>query len=540
MNINKAIQSALEHFQSGDLKQAEHICRKTLEKQANNIDALHILGVICCQNRQYDFAITYIKRALLLDPNFADAYNNLGNIYQVKGQLDEAIACYRKTIQLNPRSAKTYYNLGVVLQDKGQVDEAINCYRKGMSLNLCSFGLYNNLGLALQGKGRVDNAMACYQSALKLNPNSSEAYNNLGTAFQVKGQLDEAIIYYQKAVELDQNYTDAYCNLGMSLVEKGKIDEAIKCYQKAMQIKPDFAWAHINMGIALDFKGQTEEAKLYFGQAFQLIPNLSSQSEELVNILRDKWKLQEVMSSYEKAGQKSILISVPAFNRKKVTQLSLAQIQRYKTSYCHLQVYNDHSTEYDNSFLMTCADEVIQLPHKMGIDDLRWYQFRKFLETDFDLIYMTDNDAIHDPQFITALEVLYEMGNRELPVSLFNSIFHLNPKVILYYKDEIMLKKTAPGISMLFDKKMVEKIITTSYKDDNSLHHLPWDNKAVAFLGLPWLTPQTSYLEHYGAYGINNDNYERDRAIFVTQYLREKRDSILKYLIQDIKLEIKF
>jgi hypothetical protein len=151
---------------------------------------------------------------------------------------------------------------------------------------------------------------------------------------------------------------------------------------------------------------------------------------------------------------------------------------------------------------------------------------------------MTDNDAIHDPHYITVLEVLYEIGKRELPVCLFNSIFHVHPRNVLYYNDEIILKKTAPGISMLFDRKMVTKIIAALDKANDQLNHLPWDDKVVAYLELPWITPEISYLEHYGAHGINNDNYERDRAIFVTPYLRDRRDSILKYLIQDAKLEM--
>ena len=67
----------------------------------------------------------------------------------------------------------------------------------------------------------------------------------------------------------------------------------------------------------------------------------------------------------------------------------------------------------------------------------------------------------------------------------------------------------------------------------DKLDYLPWDNKAVACLRLPWITPEISYLEHFGAGGLNSDNYERERAINPTEYLQERRDRILQYLIQD-------
>ena len=47
---------------------------------------------------------------------------------------------------------------------------------------------------------------------------------------------------------------------------------------------------------------------------------------------------------------------------------------------------------------------------------------------------------------------------------------------------------------------------------------------------LPWLTPEISYLEHFGAGGINNDNYTRDRAVNRKEYLKQKRGLILEYL----------
>ena len=80
----------------GTNQQAEHIFRKILEVQPNNVTALHFIGVIYYQLKDYSSAIRYIKKALQFGPDYADAYNNLGIVLQEVGQLDEAIACYRK------------------------------------------------------------------------------------------------------------------------------------------------------------------------------------------------------------------------------------------------------------------------------------------------------------------------------------------------------------------------------------------------------------------------------------------------------------
>lgn len=217
------------------------------------------------------------------------------------------------------------------------------------------------------------------------------------------------------------------------------------------------------------------------------------------------------------------------------------QTKRYKTSYCHLQVYNDHSTEYDNSFLEPYADEIIMLPQRMGIHNLRWYQFKRFLETKFDFIYMTDNDVIHDPRFISVLEYLYELGDQKLPVCLYNSKEHVSGNTILSKKNNIVIKKTAPGVSMFYDRKMVENILDIFAKVGRDHDRYSWDYRAIAYLGLPWITPETSYLEHYGGHGsIHNIDYEADRAINPTQYLKARREDILNYLKQDVELKVSF
>jgi tetratricopeptide (TPR) repeat protein len=247
MNIDKEIQSVIEHCQTGNLEQAEYICKKVLEEHPDNVDALHFLGIICYQRGHHDRAIRNIKKALEIDPEFADAYNNLGNIFQEKKQLDEAICCYEAALRIDPNQAKTHYNLGIALQDEGRIDEAIDCYRKALELDLRKPGIYNNLGLALKDKGRVDEAIICYQRALEIDPDFAEAFYNLGSALNEQYHLDEAVACFQKAIRLNPNYAEAYNNMGNIFVIQGKLTEGIHCFRKALELKPTYAKALFNL-----------------------------------------------------------------------------------------------------------------------------------------------------------------------------------------------------------------------------------------------------------------------------------------------------
>ena len=79
MNINKAIQSAFENHQKGNLKEAESLYKKILKKQPDNPDILNMLGALLCQLANYDLAIQYIRKALQFRPtDIYSAYCNLG------------------------------------------------------------------------------------------------------------------------------------------------------------------------------------------------------------------------------------------------------------------------------------------------------------------------------------------------------------------------------------------------------------------------------------------------------------------------------
>jgi len=540
MNIDEAIQLAFKYHQEGNLQQAENIYKEILKAQPSNFHTLHYLGILYYEQGNYDFAIEYIDKALQLIPTDAHAYYNLGNVYKDKGQLDEAIRCFQEAIKLNPTNADAHFAIGNAFRKKGLLNHAIMSYQKAIQFRPDFADGYCTLGNIYEEMMMFDEAASCYLEVVRINPNHSYAYAKLGFAFYNRGRLDEAIRYLEMFLKVNPKYEEAYCCLGMIFTEKAKFDEAILCFNKALEINPESAWLYTNLGATMQQKGQHEEGRKYLHKALEKNPNIYNAQHNLDNLLIHDHEFLNKKNEFTKTEHKKILITVSTFNRKKITALSLEQTKRYKTTYCHLQVYNDHSSEYDNTFLSSYADKVILLPNKMGINDLRWYQFENFLETDFDFLYMTDNDVIHDPNYVSMLEQLYEKGKRKLPVSLFNSIFMLQPRLILFYEKGVFIKTSAQGLSMFYDKRMVEKIVSTSNNIGDLLDYLPWDAKASACLELPWITPEISYLEHFGADGLHSDNYERQRAINPTEYLQERRSSILQYLTQDIDLNIDF
>lgn len=95
-----------------------------------------------------------------------------------------------------------------------------------------------------------------------------------------------------------------------------------------------------------------------------------------------------------------------------------------------LVIYDDHSTAYSEKYLERYADEVIRFDVRGGIEKSKARAFRDFNTKyiDYDLLYLTDNDAIHDPAFISILSEIFagqeKYSAQVNPVGLFNSVFH--------------------------------------------------------------------------------------------------------------------
>lgn len=250
MDISKILQSALQNHKSGNFCRAEQAYKEILSVQPNNFYALHSLGVLYLQLRNYDLAFFYIEKALQVNPSDSHAFYNLGISLQGTEKVDEAIISYEKAIELNPDNADAYVNLGLLLKEKGRADEAMNQFQEALNRNPRLVAAYNNLGTILKTKGQFDDAIACYHSALQLQPNSAEILSNLGTAMHDRGQFEEAIAFYEKAIQFDPSSARIRLTLGIALMEQGRQLDALAVFENILAGNEQRIEAHLAHCIA--------------------------------------------------------------------------------------------------------------------------------------------------------------------------------------------------------------------------------------------------------------------------------------------------
>ena len=295
------LQAALSHHQAGRLAEAEGFYQQILQREPNHADALHLLGVIAYQVRQYDTAAQLIERAITV--NSADpAYHvNLGSVRQDQGAWQAAIGHYRQALALKPDYPEAHNNLGNVLLARGEYAGAIASYQDALRYRPNYPEAHNNLGTARQALGELDEAIACFNRALAYRANYAEALNNLGNALQAQHKPDEAIERYRQALALNPQFVKAWVNLGNVVQERGELDTAVECYGQALALNPELAEAHNNLGNALAAQHREEAAQASYRRAIEYRPDYAEAYFNLGNMHREGGDVPLAIEQYRQA-----------------------------------------------------------------------------------------------------------------------------------------------------------------------------------------------------------------------------------------------
>jgi len=174
MTINQSMQLAVQHHRAGRFAEAEVICRQVLAQVPDQVDALHLLGILAGQAGHPDDAIALIGRVIQLSPN-PEAYSNLGVALREKGQLDLAIDAHRSALRLKGDYADAWRNLGAALNAKGLFDEAMVAFRSALQIKPDFADVHFNLGILLLLRSDFANGWPEYEWRWKLQSQLTSA-----------------------------------------------------------------------------------------------------------------------------------------------------------------------------------------------------------------------------------------------------------------------------------------------------------------------------------------------------------------------------
>lgn len=249
------------------LPEAQRVYEDILKQRPKHFDALHLLGVLYCQKKDFGRGEELIAQAIRVDRNHAPAYLNRGNALKELKRFDEALGCFNKAIALNSNLVEAHSNRSVVLYYLKRFDEALAGYDRTIALKPDMAEAHNNRSAVLFDLNRLDEALAGCEKAIALKADYAEAYGNRGNALYGLKRLDEALASYDRAIALRPSFVDAYSHRSNALYELDRLEEALASCDKAIALNPDHPGAHNNRGNVLRTLKRFDEALASYEKA---------------------------------------------------------------------------------------------------------------------------------------------------------------------------------------------------------------------------------------------------------------------------------
>jgi predicted TPR repeat methyltransferase len=239
VSVPAAIQAAAQLHQSGRLRKAEVIYKQVLQAEPDNVDALHLLGLVARQFGNHEIAVGLIDRAVKLNPKVAMFHNNLGETYRTIGKLDEAVTHCKTALVLQPVFPEASYNLAMALRSMGKLDEAIANFEQAICGKPDFIEAYIGLSETLHKQRKPEEAIACLQKGLPILPNHPALLCGIGIVLNASDRKDEAIVHYEQALIAHPNVPELSYNLAAVYRDQGKLSEAAACLRRVLQTNPN-------------------------------------------------------------------------------------------------------------------------------------------------------------------------------------------------------------------------------------------------------------------------------------------------------------
>ena len=158
------LEAANRLHQQGRLLDAEVMYREVLAAEPENVDALHLLGVIAGQTGHDEAAVPLLARAVVLGGENAEVLANFGAVLMRVDKLEDAAKCLARATALKPDYEFAVANLAVALTRMGRLPEALRCYNRALEISPGSADVMANRAYALHLSGDLAAGWRDYES----------------------------------------------------------------------------------------------------------------------------------------------------------------------------------------------------------------------------------------------------------------------------------------------------------------------------------------------------------------------------------------
>jgi len=184
-------------------------------------------------------------------PDDPEVAVKLGWLSFLQSDHEQAMSWLRRAIDLDPANAKAHADMGAVLADLQQYDVAVQHLQKSIELAPDDVDVLKQLVQVHLAKADLPRAGEAMERVLALAPGDAWTHYNLGVLCLETDRADDALRHFEQAVEADGTYLDARLGLAGMLYERKEWSRAAEEYRKALELDPENADARTYLDLAL-------------------------------------------------------------------------------------------------------------------------------------------------------------------------------------------------------------------------------------------------------------------------------------------------
>lgn len=281
----------------------------------------------------------------------SDYYCNKGQEFYNKKDFDSAVEYFHKSVMLNKNNAQAYNNLAMAYWCKNNQEAAIKFFKKAHSINKCYTQPLVNLSNLYKQAGDVKKQLEYLRKAICLNQNDYLAYYWLADYYKSINAYPQAISNYSEVIKINPKFPQAYLSLAMCYFETEEFNLSISVLNQYREFYPDSDFAYSLMAKSSLALSQYDDAKAYIGKAIALNDNKDYQYElgkidyymgdyqDALDIFQNVLQLGESAEIFNYVGlchYKLENIEIAIVNFKKAIELDgLRPIYYYNLAQCY-------------------------------------------------------------------------------------------------------------------------------------------------------------------------------------------------------------
>ncbi|MEP7043887.1 MAG: tetratricopeptide repeat protein [Dokdonella sp.] len=265
------LKESIDLHRQGRLDEAEQGYRACLGDHPDDVDALHMLGLLCHQRGDDEEGMRLLARAHELAPADASIEATLAGVHFRHGDYAAAKRGYQRALALNPNIGGVHSGLGQIAMMQRELESAEQHFRTALRAGDDALALAGLGALTLE-RGETDAALGYLTRAAALAPEDAMVHTLLGQAFAQRGTLAFAEQAFANALRLQPNLHQVRRMLAEVLVKAERAGEA-EAHYRALVVVPGFAFpAHAGLGDTAMALGRLEDAATHYRAALAIDP----------------------------------------------------------------------------------------------------------------------------------------------------------------------------------------------------------------------------------------------------------------------------